>query len=90
MRPPRGPQSLLPHGGASIQLLSSLTLCFLLYGRSHREHHLSTFQGTQGAARGWKGAGEEEERKGLEVVFNEGITIESAVFLRTLPVPEME
>ena len=90
VHPPHGPRSLLPHGGASIQLLSSLTLCFLLYGRSHREHHLSTFQDIQGAARGWQGAGEEEERKGLEVVFSEGIAIETAVFLSTLPVPEME
>lgn len=37
-----------------------------------------------------EGAGEEEERKGLGVVFSEGITIESAAFLPTLPVPEME
>ena len=36
------------------------------------------------------GAGKEEEREGLEVVFNEGITIESAVFLHTLLVPKME
>lgn len=36
------------------------------------------------------GAGKEEEREGLEVVFNEGITIDSAVFLHTLLVPKME
>ena len=71
VHPPRGP---LPRGGASIQLLSSLAPCFLLSGRSHREHHLSTFQGIQGGSVRMEGAGEEEERKGLP----------------TLPVPEME
>lgn len=91
---PRGARSLLSHGGTSIQPLSSLSLCFLPYRRSHRWYHLSPSRTHEGRGRMGRAVGGWEKGRDSRcfpmMILLQRINMTGHSLSTILSVPEME